>query len=72
MISECPDGFFGSDCREHCSMTCGIPGSCDKVTGRCHGGCQAGWTGNICDKGYFKLNRNLTLHSQQTTPNKMY
>ena len=44
-ISECFVGFYGVNCLNNCSMTCGIPGNCDRITGYCHGGCQRGWTG---------------------------
>ena len=33
-------------------MTCRDPGKCDKMTGHCNGGCQVGWTGAMCEKGY--------------------
>ena len=32
-------------------MTCRDSVKCDKITGYCVGGCQAGWTGDMCDKG---------------------
>ncbi|XP_078330367.1 uncharacterized protein LOC144624438 [Crassostrea virginica] len=48
---ECPAGFYGKRCVKNCSQTCVVTGSCDKVTGRCLGGCQAGWTGDMCEKG---------------------
>ena len=50
-LTECADGLFGYNCHENCSMTCGEPGVCDKVTGHCDGSCLPGWEGNMCQKG---------------------
>nr|XP_022309926.1 multiple epidermal growth factor-like domains protein 6 [Crassostrea virginica] len=47
---ECSAGVFGKDCAENCSMTCGDPRVCDKVTGHCNGSCLPGWEGNMCQK----------------------
>ena len=49
MLTECPAGFYGRDCKENCSTKCIVPGSCDSMTGQCEGGCQAGWTQSKCD-----------------------
>ncbi|XP_078327837.1 uncharacterized protein LOC111111750 [Crassostrea virginica] len=45
---ECSAGVFGKDCAGNCSMTCGDPGVCDKVTGHCNGSCLPGWEGDMC------------------------
>ena len=45
--------MFGQDCVENCSMKCGDPGVCDKVTGHCNGRCLPGWEGNMCQKGNY-------------------
>ena len=50
-ISGCPIGFYGVNCAWNCSSTCWNPGKCDRVTGHCNGGCQRGWTGDMCEKG---------------------
>ena len=50
-FSECSVGLYGENCLENCSMTCGIPGDCDRIMGYCHGGCQRGWTGVRCEEG---------------------
>ena len=50
-FTECSVGVFGKDCVENCSMTCGDPGVCDKVTGHCNGKCLPGWEGNLCQNG---------------------
>ena len=50
-FTECSSGVFGKDCVENCSMTCGDPGVCDKVTGHCNGSCLPGWEGDVCQNG---------------------
>ena len=50
-FTECSVGVYGKDCAENCSMTCGDPGVCDKVTGHCNGSCLPGWEGNMCQNG---------------------
>ena len=50
-VIECSDGQHGYNCVEKCSLTCGDPGKCDKITGHCIGECRAGWTGDMCEKG---------------------
>ena len=52
-LAECAAGLFGNNCVENCSMTCGDPGVCDKVTGHCNGSCLAGWEGNMCQNGKY-------------------
>lgn len=49
MLTKCPGGFYGHDCQENCSTHCIVSGRCDRVTGQCEGGCQAGWTQSKCD-----------------------
>ena len=51
LFLECSDGQYGNNCVENCSMTCGDSDKCDKITGHCVGGCRAGWTGDVCEKG---------------------
>ncbi|XP_078328496.1 uncharacterized protein LOC111112512 [Crassostrea virginica] len=55
---DCPEGLYGRYCSQNCSMTCGDPGRCDIMTGHCKVGCQVGWTGVMCEKGYHLTNYN--------------
>ena len=55
---DCPERLFGSNCSQNCSMTCGDPGKCDIMTVHCNGGCQVGWIGAKCDKGYHQTMNN--------------
>lgn len=57
-ITECKDntyGAYGYNCLDTCSIKCGVPGRCDRVTGQCEGGCQVGWNGIRCDTGEIRL-----------------
>nr|XP_022304591.1 protein jagged-1b-like [Crassostrea virginica] len=46
---ECAVGMFGNNCSKNCSLACGNPGVCHKVTGHCNGSCLAGWEGDMCE-----------------------
>ena len=50
-FTECDVGLYGANCEGFCSADCRKPGVCDKVTGQCEGGCQAGWKNAKCDQG---------------------
>ena len=52
-LTECTVGLFGDNCAEFCSPNCKKSGLCDKVTGQCEGGCQAGWTQSKCDASMY-------------------
>ena len=52
--TECPEGSFGQNCRQNCSIHCLISGKCDKIKGYCIGGCQTGWKNLQCDEGKIK------------------
>lgn len=45
-LPECPEGWFGAGCSEHCDCNGAV---CDSVTGRCH--CPAGMMGKHCGEG---------------------
>ena len=63
---ECSIGQYGYNCAEKCSSTCADSGSCDKITGRCVGGCRAGWSGDMCDIG------KALVHRDSREVNKFY
>ena len=52
-LIECTVGLHGANCERLCSPHCIEPGVCDRDTGHCKGGCQAGWTQRKCDKGMY-------------------
>ena len=47
----CQMNSYGYNCVEKCSKHCFDPQRCDRVTGKCEGGCQVGWKGTTCDTG---------------------
>nr|XP_022304917.1 multiple epidermal growth factor-like domains protein 11 [Crassostrea virginica] len=57
---ECAVGLFGNNCSKNCSLTCGNPGVCHKVTGNCNGSCRPGWEGYMCQNecmvGFYGVN----------------
>lgn len=54
-FTVCPHGIYGINCEDKCSMNCGVPERCDRVTGECEKGCQVGWIGSTCDTSTFVL-----------------
>ena len=50
LISECPDGFYGSACASQC-QNCLDGAPCNASTGICETGCAAGFEGELCDTG---------------------
>ncbi|XP_078330765.1 uncharacterized protein LOC111112385 [Crassostrea virginica] len=50
-VNECPDNWYGLDCKHHCSGHCRDNVTCNKVTGQCDGGCAHGWYGQHCEHG---------------------
>lgn len=51
---ECSHGMYGHNYLGNCIMTCKVPERCDRITGHCNDGCQAGWTGFWCEEGKIK------------------
>ena len=52
-LTACSDGYYGYNCKETCSLTCGVPGGCDRATGSCYDGCLSGWKGSMCEHGNY-------------------
>nr|XP_022311776.1 multiple epidermal growth factor-like domains protein 10 isoform X2 [Crassostrea virginica] len=47
--TECPDEWYGFDCKQQCSGHCRNNDPCNKVIGQCDGGCAHGWYGKYCE-----------------------
>lgn len=43
--------MYGENCSNQCAGHCRDRYSCNHVTGQCYRGCEAGWTGDLCNKG---------------------
>lgn len=50
-LTECSAGWYGLHCKQNCSERCINKDDCNHVTGHCHGGCAAGWRGDLCGRG---------------------
>lgn len=59
VLKECKEGWYGANCSQQCERHCGDGATCNQVTGHCDRGCEAGWTGDMCDKGFTYI---LTSH----------
>lgn len=51
LIIECTDGWYGLNCTGQCVGHCRDDSACNHMTGLCERGCDAGWTGNMRNKG---------------------
>ena len=67
-FSECPSGFYGTDCVYKCSKNCNKTSRCNRFTGECEGGCKPGWIGAMCYQStvYVWLRRKLKGHQSIT------
>lgn len=43
------------NCSQQCVGHCRDDTYCNHVTGQCDQGCDAGWTGYMCDKGTLSI-----------------
>ena len=62
-LAVCSDGYYGYNCEETCSLTCGVPGGCDRITGSCNGSCLPGWKGIMCEHGNYYAQPMIVLHT---------
>lgn len=53
---ECAVGWYGVNCSRPCYRHCRDSSACNHVTGQCELGCDAGWTGSLCEEGTIKTN----------------
>lgn len=60
-MTECKEGWYGVNCKQQCERHCRDGATCNQVTGHCDRGCEAGWTGDMCDKGFTRI-FNITLY----------
>ena len=71
-FTECSNGFYGYNCEETCSLTCGVPGECDRITGSCNGRCLVGWKGSMCEHGNYCVKTISVLCNTNMLLNKKY
>lgn len=49
---ECLLGTYGQGCLNTCSGHCLNSATCNRTTGSCDQGCQAGYKGKLCEEGF--------------------
>lgn len=49
---ECLSGTYGQGCLNTCSGHCLNSATCNRTTGSCDQGCQAGYIGKLCEEGF--------------------
>ena len=59
----CPVCRYGYNCQSSCSVNCGVPERCQRITGQCEGGCQVGWKGTTCDTSQLRNKLNFQYYS---------
>lgn len=64
LFSACPDGRFGTECKEKCK--CAPNQQCDPINGKCF--CRSGFQGPNCTKSMYFL-QNIVLYSHITSFN---
>lgn len=60
-------GWYGENCSRPCVGHCRDGATCNHVNGQCDGGCDAGWAGQLCKKGYFSYTK---IYITYKIPNK--
>lgn len=50
-VTECGEGWYGTNCSQQCLGHCRDGTTCNHVTGQCDRGCDAGLTGTFCNTG---------------------
>ena len=58
LLTACVNGRYGVNCMERCSDHCGVPGICNRETGECQDGCQAGWRKPKCKTSKNSIQKN--------------
>lgn len=55
MVTECDAGTYGYNCLNRCSGHCSKNSACNKRTGNCDVGCEAGFANYDCRKGLLRI-----------------
>lgn len=57
----CPAGYYGLHCKSKCVGHCKDIVACNHTSGLCDNGCDDGWTGTNCNKGYQNISCKQTM-----------
>lgn len=60
-LPECEKTWYGVNCSQRCAGHCRDNDTCNRVTGQCDKGCDAGWTGYPCNRGKILILREIHL-----------
>lgn len=52
LSTACSHGWYEKHCEQSCFGYCKRNTFCNHVTGQCEQGCDVGWSGSFCSKGY--------------------